>query len=200
MTIISKTYQVGDVEVTHVSELALNNFTPSTLFQDWDTKVLMDHQNWLSPGSMDTSFQHALMSVHTWVLKTRYYTILIDTGIGNDKERPFTPDFDHLHLSYLERLSAAGVEPEAVDYVLLTHLHVNHVGWNTRRVDGRWVPTFPNAKYVFSKTEYEYYKNPANHSDRNKTSVIIQQDSIVPIIEAGLAEIIDDLSFNSTQT
>ena len=110
--------------------------------------------------------------------------------VGNDKERPFTPYFDHLHLSYLDKLSNVGIKPEDVDYVLMTHLHVDHVGWNTRLSNGEWVPTFPKAKYVFSKEEYEYYKDPANHNDRNKTSVIIQKDSILPIIEAGLAEMI----------
>ncbi|HEY3425415.1 MAG TPA: MBL fold metallo-hydrolase [Negativicutes bacterium] len=206
MTIKSKTYQVGDVNVTRIDELVLNNVTPSALFPNWDTEVLRDHQSWLSPGSMDANLKYALMSVHTWVVKTRHHTILIDTGVGNDKERPFTPGFDHLQLPYLEKLSAVGVEPEAVDYVLLTHLHVDHVGWNTRRVNGHWVPTFPNARYVFSKTEYEYYKDTANHNTRNKTSVVIQQDSVVPIIEAGLAdminidgsEFIDGLSFNPT--
>lgn len=191
MFINSKTYQVGDIRVTRVGELVLDNFTPTSLFPDWDSKILRDHQSWLSPGSMDESFEHALMSVHTWVVRTPKHTLLIDPGVGNDKNRPFTPGFNHLHLPFLERLSAAGVKPEAVDYVLMTHLHVDHVGWNTQLVDGRWVPTFPNARYVFSKTEYEYYKNPANHNDRNKTSVIIQQDSVIPIIEAGLAEMID---------
>lgn len=190
MFINFKTYQVGDVQVTRVGELILESYTPTSLFPNWDTKPLMDHQHLLSPNSMDVGFQ-PLMSVHTWVVRTKDHTILIDPGVGNNKSRPFTPAFDHLQLPFLERLAAAGVRPEAVDYVLMTHLHVDHVGWNTQRVDECWVPTFPNARYVFSKTEYEYYKDPANHTDRNKTSVIILQDSIIPIIDAGLAEMIN---------
>ncbi len=155
---------------------------------------------------MDSSCQHALMSVHTWVVRTPRHIILIDTGVGNDKNRPYTPGFDHLQLPYLEKLAAIGVKPEAVDYCLMTHLHVDHVGWNTQCKDGQWVPTFPNARYVFSQKEYEYYTNPANHTERNKTSVIILKDSIVPVINAGLAdmitidgsEVVDGIAFMPT--
>ncbi|MFC5475444.1 MBL fold metallo-hydrolase [Paraherbaspirillum soli] len=206
MSYESKIYKVGDATVTRVSELALTTFTPEMLFQGWHPDVLQDHATWLSPGSMDDARQRALMSVHTWVIQTGRHTILIDTGVGNDKNRPFTPMFDHLQLPYLARLKAAGVEPEAVDFVLLTHLHVDHVGWNTRLVDGNWVPTFPNAKYLFSRDEYQYFADQRNHSERNKTSFIVQQDSVLPIVRAGLAqmidfdgkEVIDGLTFHPT--
>lgn len=202
----SNVYQIGDVTVTRIEELTLDHYTPALLFPDWNARVLMDHQDWLSPGSLSPNLEYAFMSIHTWVLKTPRYTILIDPGVGNNKNRPYTPAFDHLRLPFLERLAEAGVKPETVDFVLMTHLHVDHVGWNTRWVDGRWVPAFPNARYVFSKKEYEYYQDPAHHTDRNKTSVIIQQDSVVPLIEAGLAEMIhidgsefiDGLSFKPT--
>ncbi|GBG55616.1 MBL fold metallo-hydrolase [Sporomusaceae bacterium FL31] len=206
MNLNCKTYQVGDAKITYVGELVMNNVMPSTLFPDWNPDLLSDHQNWLSGNSIDPCAKHLFMSIHTWVVKTKHHTILIDTGVGNHKHRPFTPHFENLQLPYLQRLLAAGVEPEAVDYVLATHLHVDHVGWNTQKIDDQWVPTFPNARYVFSKAEYEYYKNPANHNDRNKTSVIVQKDSIEPIIAAGLAdmikidgsELIDGLSFKPT--
>lgn len=106
------------------------------------------------------------------MVKTRKNTILVDTGAGNNKNRPFTPYFDQLHLNYLEKLLNAGIKPEDVDYVLMTHLHVDHVGWNTRLSNGDWVPTFPNAKYVFSKEEYEYYKDPANHNEKIKQALL----------------------------
>jgi glyoxylase-like metal-dependent hydrolase (beta-lactamase superfamily II) len=206
MTINPKTYTIGDAKVSSVDELTLNNVSPASLFPDWNPELLTGHQSWLSPDSMDMDCKHAFMSVHTWIIQTKNHTILIDTGVGNDKDRPYTPGFNHLKLPYLEKLSALGVKPEEVDYVLMTHLHVDHVGWNTRYEDGHWVPTFPNARYVFSKKEYEYYTNPANHNDRNKTSAIILQDSIVPVIDAGLAdmikidgsEVIDSLSFMPT--
>lgn len=197
-----RTYRVGDVEVTRISELILDDFTPASLLPDWNS--LTDQQKMISTGLRE--IKPTLISVHTWLVKTRNHIILVDTGVGNNKDRPFTPYFDHLHLSYLDKLSNAGIKPENVDYVLMTHLHVDHVGWNTQLSNGEWVPTFPHAKYVFSKEEYEYYKDPANHNDRNKTSVIIQKDSIAPIIEAGLdemiyidgSEFIDGLSFKPT--
>lgn len=206
MNMKGKTYQVGDATVTYVGEIITNNVMPSTLFPNWSPDLLADHQSWLSGNSIDPYSKQLFMSIHTWVVKTKYHTILIDTGVGNNKRRPFTPHFDNLQLPYLQNLLSAGVEPEAVDYVLATHLHVDHVGWNTQKVDDQWVPTFPNARYVFSKAEYEYYQNPANHNDRNKTSVIVQKDSIEPIIAAGLAdmikidgnELIDGLSFKPT--
>jgi Zn-dependent hydrolases, including glyoxylases len=202
MNIESKTYKVGDVEVTRISESIIDNLTHVSLFPDWN--LLTDQQKKASLYSMEA--KPALLSTHTWLVKTRKHIILVDTAAGNDKERSFTPYFDHLHLPYLEKLSKAGIKPEDVDYVLMTHLHVDHVGWNTRLSNGEWIPTFPNAKYVFSKGEYEYYKDPVNHNDRNKTSVIVQKDSVLPIIEAGLAEMIciegtefiDGLSFKPT--
>jgi glyoxylase-like metal-dependent hydrolase (beta-lactamase superfamily II) len=113
--------------------------------------------------------------------------MLVDTGIGNDKERKL-PAFAHLHEPYLERLAAVGVTPQAVDYVLLTHLHTDHVGWNTRFLNGSWVPTFPNAKYVFSKVEDEYFSGPGG---RDRPNFALYEDSVLPIVEAGQAEIIE---------
>lgn len=185
MDIKSKTYNVGNVEVTRISESIIDSFTAASLLPDWN--LLTGRQKMALSGSMEAK---SLLSNHTWLVKTRKHTILIDTGAGNDKDRPFTPYFDHLNLPYLENLSNAGIKPEDVDYVLMTHLHVDHVGWNTRLSNGEWIPTFPNAKYVFSKEEYGYYKDPAHHNDRNKTSVIVQKDSVLPIVEAGLAEMI----------
>ena len=202
MDIESKTYRVGEVEITRITESVLDSFTPSSLLPGWNS--LTEEQKMASPYTMEA--KPSLLSTHTWLVKTRKHTILVDTASGNDKERPFTPYFNQLSLPYLERLSDVGIKPEDVDYVLMTHLHVDHVGWNTRLYNGEWIPTFPNARYVFSKEEYEYYKDPANHNDRNKTSVIVQNDSILPIIEAGLAEMIyidgtefiDGLSFKPT--
>ena len=199
-----KTYRVGDVEVTRISESVLDGFTLASLLPDWNKKSLAQEKNGISSSTIGS--EPAFLSTHTWLVKTRKHTILVDTGAGNDKERPFTPYFHHQHHPFLKNLYHAGIKPEDVDYVLMTHLHVDHVGWNTKLSNGEWVPTFPHARYVFSQAEYEYYKDPANHNDRNKTSVIIQKDSILPIIEAGLAdmipvdgsEFIDGLSFKPT--
>ncbi|MCW3061098.1 MAG: fold metallo-hydrolase [Capsulimonas sp.] len=184
-------YKIGDVTVTRVPELALNAFTPEVLYPEWDPEVAVRRSGWQTPGAMDTAGEHMAQSVHTWVVKTPNHTILIDTATGNDKDRPAAPVLDHLHEPYLERLAAAGVTPESVDYVLLTHIHVDHVGWNTRLVDGRWVPTFPNAKFVFSKIENDYFAGPPQDTRHYASQIGCYRDSVVPIIESGQAIMIE---------
>ena len=92
---------------------------------------------------------------------------------------------------FIERPQAFGIGPTDIDYVLLTHLHVDHVGWNTRLEGKLWVPTFPNARYLFSRVERAYFTDPQNHTERNRTSFQVQKDSVDPIIEAGLADLIE---------
>ena len=129
--------------------------------------------------------------MQTWVLKTKHHTILIDTCNGNHKPRPYFPAADQLNTPYLERLKAAGCTPEDVDFVLCTHMHIDHVGWNTRLDNGRWVPTFPNAKYLFSRKEYEQYL-PENYVDgKPPIFVDVFEDSVLPVIAAGQAQMVD---------
>jgi glyoxylase-like metal-dependent hydrolase (beta-lactamase superfamily II) len=181
------TYAVGDVTITRVLEKEILDFTPEFLFPEWDPAAVQDHQEWMAPSCWDNTHEHVVLSAHSWVLKTRAHTLLVDTGIGNDKKRKL-PAFDHLKEPYLERLAAVGVVPEAVDYVLLTHLHTDHVGWNTRFLNGRWVPTFPNAKYVFAKVEDEYFSGPGG---RDRPNFALYEDSVLPVIEAGQAEMVE---------
>ncbi len=158
------------------------------------------------PETMSPDGQRVLLSIHSWVVWFGDKIILIDTGVGNDKPRPFAPYFDRLATPYLAYLQALGVAPEAVDYVLHTHLHVDHVGWDTRLVDGRWQPTFPNARHIFSAKEYAFFADPANSDSRHRTSFQTLKDSVTPIVDAGLAdmieidgrEVISGLSFHST--
>jgi len=197
-------YQVGNARVFRVEDCAIDAFTPKQLLPEWsfeDEELLA-----AMPETVDGAHRHLLLSIHSWVIQIGAMTVIVDTGAGNDKSRPYASYFDHLHTPYLARLAAAGVAPAEVDYVLHTHLHVDHVGWNTRLVDGRWVPTFPNARHVFSSSEYAYFTDPANLSERNRTSFQVQADSVAPIVEAGMAEqiVVDGrekiqgLSFHST--
>src|SRR5260370_15779594 len=101
--------------------------------------------------------------MHTWLVRSSGDTIRVDTGISIGKTLPALPQFHHLDLPYLDQLLAAGVQPEEVDFVLMTHLHLDHVGWNTRYEDERWVPTFPNAKYIFSPSEQRYDARLSTH-------------------------------------
>jgi glyoxylase-like metal-dependent hydrolase (beta-lactamase superfamily II) len=189
MTAVSSaTHKVGDVTVTRVEEQCGAGFAPDYLFPEWDPAALEEHRHWMVPGCYNEAQGRFIASIHTWVLRTRHHTILIDSCTGNDKERPQFARFHRLNLPFLERLRAAGVTPESVDYVLCTHLHIDHCGWNTRLENGRWVPTFPKARYVFSRAEQERWAGPAGREGFNAG---VYDDSVLPIVEAGQAEVID---------
>jgi len=178
-------FHVGQATVTKVEDFLLDRFRPAQIIPDWEASLREHHHDGLSAGG-----EFLLLSVHTWVVREDDRIVLVDTGGGNGKSRPHAAYLDHLRTPYLARLKASGVEPEAVDYVLLTHLHVDHVGWNTRVEQGRWIPTFPNARYIFSRDEHAYFHNPTNHSERNRTSFKAQEDSVKPVVDAGLADMI----------
>ena len=114
-----------------------------------------DYRDWLEPHFFDPGSGRFIQSVHCYVVRSPRHTVLIDTCVGNDKQRPSTRAWNGLDTDFLDRLRDIGVTPADVDYVLCTHLHVDHVGWNTRLLDGRWVPTFPNARYLFHQTEFD---------------------------------------------
>lgn len=185
---VNKVYQIGDTTITRIDEMRLTAALPSDLYPQWDSEELAPNRYWLTPRDMDATTGHLIQSVHSWLVRTKHHTILIDTGSGNDKERPRNRIFHHLDNPYLERLAAAGVDPADVDHVLHTHLHVDHCGWNTRLVDGRWVPTFPNARHVFSRAEEDYYASPESHNEVNVPSLGVYEDSVRPIVDAGQAE------------
>ena len=150
------TYSVGSTRIVKVRELDLNDFTATRLLPGFDPATLEAHPDWVTATTYDKATGRVFLSVHTWVLRHQGKMILIDTGVGNDKTRPTMKMLEHLHEPYLERLAAVGVQPEQVDYILLTHIHADHVGWNTRDESGTWIPTFPNAKIICSELEWQY--------------------------------------------
>jgi glyoxylase-like metal-dependent hydrolase (beta-lactamase superfamily II) len=186
--IIMTGYAIGEISISRVTEQRGLGFAPDFLFPDWDPAVLEQHKAMMIPECFDQAEGRFIASIHTWVLRTRHHTILIDSCAGNGKNRPGLPRFHQQNLPFLERLAEAGVSPNTVDYVCCTHLHVDHCGWNTRLLDGRWVPTFPNATYIFSKAEYEHWKGPAGREGFNAG---VYQDSVLPVVESGQADIVD---------
>ncbi len=187
---LAPAFQVGSVTVAKVEEQLLRGIPPSFLYPGLTPEEFAITQQALAASDLEPSRDALVLSVHTWVVRTPRHLILIDTASGNDKERPTNPLFHRQSLPYLERLKEAGVDPEAVDFVFNTHLHVDHSGWNTRLLNGKWVPTFPNARYVFPKAERDYYSSPASHNEANLPSLGVYEDSVLPVIEAGLADYI----------
>jgi glyoxylase-like metal-dependent hydrolase (beta-lactamase superfamily II) len=185
---MTATHMIGNIAIRQVVEMRGPGFAPDFLFPDWDQSVLERHKALMIPNCFDEAQGRFIASIHTWVLKTEHHTILIDSCAGNDKNRPMLPRFHQLNLPFLDRLAEAGVPPESVDYVCCTHLHADHCGWNTRLLNGRWVPTFPNAKYVFSKAEYDHWSGPAGKEGFNAG---VFEDSVLPVIQGGQAEIVD---------
>ncbi len=177
-----KSWQVGDVKITRVVELEAAGGT-RFLLPDATREAVLPIE-WLQPHYADEA-GNLVMCIHTYVLETPTQTILVDTGLGNDKQRAI-PLWHERSGPYLRDLGAVGVSPETVDLVICTHLHVDHVGWNTRLVDGKWVPTFPNARYLFGRVEWEYW----SQQEGEEYGPVID-DSVRPIVAAGLADLFE---------
>ena len=175
--------EVGRLRIGAVVETA-GPTRATWLFPSATPEGLDRHRAWLAPHFLDTEGR-LLQSVHTFVVKTPDLTVLVDTCIGNDKDRGGRRPFHMLRTGFLDTLRAAGVAPEAVDVVICTHLHVDHVGWNTRLDDGRWVPTFPRARYLFARREWEHWTSEDDDGTRR-----IMADSVAPVLDAGLAELV----------
>lgn len=187
---MDKTHKVGNIAVTRVEEQQLHAVPPEWLFPAFLQPEFEAVLPRLAPDDMEAGAPQLVLSIHTWVLRTPNHIVLVDTGSGNGKERPRNPAFHHQNIPFLDRLAEAGVRPEDVDYVINTHLHVDHSGWNTVLKDGKWTPTFPNARYVFPRREQEYWSSQAI-TDATAHSEFVYEDSIRPVIEAGLVDYVE---------
>lgn len=176
-------WQIGDVRITKVPEVELH--WPWKALVPAVTPELLEATPWMAPHFVDEAGK-LVLSIHALVIESQGKRIIVDTCIGNDKPRP-TRAFNELQTDFLEQLTEAGFPPESIDAVLCTHLHVDHVGWNTRLVDGKWVPTFPNARHLFARTEYDYW-----HANPDEALFgPVMADSVEPIVVAGLADFVE---------
>ncbi|MEU5719302.1 MBL fold metallo-hydrolase [Streptomyces sp. NPDC020403] len=177
-------WNVGTVTVHRIDETLLPPATGPWLLPDATTD-LVGQQDWLRPHFAGRDGVLHLDS-HSFALTTGGQRILVDTGVGNGKERA-NPAWHQLRTDFLERLTTAGFPPDSVDLVILTHLHADHVGWNTREVNGAWVPTFPRARYVTSRVEREFWAA----YDMEEARAQMFRDSVIPVEEAGLLDLVD---------
>jgi glyoxylase-like metal-dependent hydrolase (beta-lactamase superfamily II) len=180
-----KTWRVGRVEITRLVEvwkweddiwMVLDGAQPS----------IVATQPWLLPNHA-TANGRMFINFQAFVIKAGDRRIMIDTCIGADREREF-PVFTHMRTTFLEDLASIGIRPTDIDTVLCTHLHFDHVGWNTHLVDGRWVPTFPKARYLFSRKEYEHWMMLRDSGGYHAINHL--RDSVDPVVEAGLVDFI----------
>ncbi len=185
---MSLTFKAGDLTIHRIIEQE-TTFLPALDFLPALTpEVLAENRAWMQAAKALDASDVLILCFQSYVVKTPHHTILIDSCIGNDKPRPQRPKWNmKTDDTYMRALAAAGISVGDIDYVMCTHLHVDHVGWNTRLENGRWVPTFPKAKYVFGRTEFDFWIE--THA---KTPVPAIGDSVMPIVEAKRHEVVGD--------
>src|SRR4030081_1205049 len=189
--------EIGDVTITSIIERDGPWRRPEDMFPAYDPELGRKHLAALDPFVFDVASGRMVITYQTFVVRTPRHTILVDTCTGEDKGYP--PPMDFPKQPWLDGLAAAGLRFDAIAYVFCTHLHIDHCGWNTVLRDGRWVPTFPKAKYVFHKNEYAVweaeYANGANPPGK------VFRDNCLPIMEAGQAVLVyDDYALDNTIT
>ena len=178
-------WTIGDVTISRIVEVGGFADNISMLFAGADAEWLKQY-TWLEPHFM-TPDGRMIISFHAFLLRTPTRRIMIDTCIGNDRQRPYDV-FNNLATTFLADLATAGCPADTIDTVLCTHLHFDHVGWNTQRVNGRWVPSFPNARYLFARKEWVHTKKLIDDQDPHYAHYA---DCIEPILNAGLADFVE---------
>ena len=179
-------WKIGKVRITKIVELETVGSTRFIL--PLATNEEIQKLPWLIPH-FATEEGRLKMSIHSLVVETPTRRIVVDTGLGNDKEGRKVPTWNNRNDPFLETMTAAGFAPASIDTVLCTHLHVDHVGWNPRLVGGQSVPTFANARYVFGRAEDEHWRDHSGESDESD-KVAVFNDSVKPIADAGRADLV----------
>ncbi|OPC81766.1 hypothetical protein B4N89_13190 [Embleya scabrispora] len=180
--------ELGNVSVTRIEHFDNRPLPPAEFFPGIDPDLWRANRSWLAPDHWDPEADRVRVAVHTWLLRSAGRTIVVDTGLGAGAGRPGMPEGAPLPAA----LASVGVRPEDVDLVICTHLHADHVGWNTRVTDdGEWVPTFPRARYLFSRPDLDFF-DPDGLVESPGRSAAVFAASIEPILRAGQAEIWDD--------
>jgi glyoxylase-like metal-dependent hydrolase (beta-lactamase superfamily II) len=177
-------WRVGEVTVTKIVELEVTGGSRFILPQATYEEILPI--GWLQPDFADQRGR-LKMSIHALAVEPPSRRIIVDTCLGNDKENRRIPTWNKLQTSFLSDLAAAGYRREAIDTVICTHLHVDHVGWNTMLVDGHWVPTFPKARYLMGRVEYAHWTSQGEREDMSA----VLADSVAPVRDAGLVDLVE---------
>lgn len=177
-------WKIGNVKVTRVIEMEVP-WDGTIILPDGTPEALMKDRDWLYPTFIDDAGK-IRVSIHAFVIESLGKRVIVDTCVGNDKVRSM-PDFSGLRLPFLESLKAAGCDRESIDHVVCTHLHLDHVGWNTMLKDGKWVATFPKAQYLVGGTEWDFFSRAEDPFLKDPV-----EDSVRPVKAEGMLEFVDD--------
>ncbi|MDE2583368.1 MAG: MBL fold metallo-hydrolase [Rhodospirillales bacterium] len=184
---MNTTFSIGDLTIHRIVEMEIPFTDPYEFIPGLTPAVLEANHLWMQDaGALDPATGKLVLCFQSYVVRTPHHTILIDSCVGNDKDRTGRPVW-HMKKddAWMRGLAAAGLTVDDIDVVMCTHLHVDHVGWNTRLENGRWVPTFPRARYLFSEREYAHWAGL--HA---KTPIACIADSVIPIVEAKRADFV----------
>lgn len=182
---MSLKYSVGDLTIHRIIEQETTFLPALDLLPGLTPEVLAENRPWMKQAKALNDEDVLILCFQSYVIKTPHHTILVDSCIGNDKPRPRPAWNMKSDDTYMRALDGAGVSVDDIDFVMCTHLHVDHVGWNTRLENGRWVPTFPKARYVFAKQEFDYW------TEQNANAEVAPfADSVLPIVEAKRHEVV----------
>ena len=183
--------RIGQFAVNRIADFEGPSFAPADFFPDFDPEFVRAHAELLGPRLIDPVSGLLVFSFHSFLIDTGRHKILIDACIGNDKERPARPQWHRMRTSFIGDLARLGVKVEDIDYVMCTHLHWDHVGWNTRLVDGRWVPTFPNARYIMARREFGHWQGVHDRNEDTPHAAAFA-DSVLPVVATGQSLLVGD--------
>ena len=194
---MTKVIALKDITIHPVVEQQAPFFDVFEFFPTLTQELLEENRSWLQPAFIDPASGKVVLCVQGFIIKSAHHNILIDSCVGNDKPRPARPLWNMMKSDRFEQgLAAAGLTVNDIDYVMCTHLHVDHVGWNTRLENGRWVPTFPKAKYIMADRELAYWTQKEKD---DPSGVPWITDSVLPIVEAKRTQIVkSDFAFNES--
>ncbi len=179
------TFHLGDITIHRIVEQQTGFRAARDFLPTLTAEALDENRAWLAPEALDAE-DRLILCFQSYVVRTPHHTVLVDSCIGNDKDRPTRPTW-HLKTdtAFIDGLAAVGLSVQDIDVVMCTHLHADHVGWNTRLQDGRWVPTFPRARYLFSARELAHWT-----AENAKSPIAAMVDSVLPIVAANRADLI----------
>jgi glyoxylase-like metal-dependent hydrolase (beta-lactamase superfamily II) len=186
-----KAKQIGSMLVHRIVEFEAMPIEATSIFHDCTPEVLARGRTWLDERFIAPDSDQILISMHSFVIQSGGRNILVDACHGNDKRRDgMGAYYNELHTDYLGNLARVGLRPEDIDFVLCTHLHFDHVGWNTRLDNDRWVPTFPNARYLMGRPDYELFLKTTPDS-LDAMHLPSFNDSVLPVVAAGQVDFVD---------